>query len=342
MRAPLTTARMALHERLVAPAQESTLEPEGDLPPYLESFLAHVRLLVGVPFEYLVPDERLLPPESIRFFYVDRSWTDRLVDGAIAVGQIGSREEAHYQARATSLGQLLDQSERMVRPMQRGMEFPDAKKLSDADHDQGTLVTGFVLRSSAVKGWPHMDVRAYDAPVKEPYKSADPTVVSHQLKLLRLELLAPSVMIALFEGEPQMVILEEPHHGIQFGVRHLGSSLAVPLRTPTGEQVRVGDDAVPVPVPVRSRHADIVRVAALQTALQTAQAAHPTAIQQTGAGAFAISVLDPPWRQHFEGTVDHADTGAVDPDSRFPAFHVTAVLQQGIVLSTVKTVLGVV
>ncbi|MEZ4466479.1 MAG: hypothetical protein R3F43_19015 [bacterium] len=34
---------------------------------------------------------RLLPDESIRFFYLDRSWTDRLVDGAMAVGQIGTR-----------------------------------------------------------------------------------------------------------------------------------------------------------------------------------------------------------------------------------------------------------
>ena len=100
MREPATTARLALHARLTHPDQLAPLQPEGDLPPYLESFLAHLRLLVGVPFEYLVPDDRLLPPESIRFFYLDRSWADRLVDGAAAVGQIGSREEAHYQARA--------------------------------------------------------------------------------------------------------------------------------------------------------------------------------------------------------------------------------------------------
>ncbi len=114
MRVPATTARLALHARLTHPAQEAPLQPEGDLPPYMESFLAHLRLLVGVPFEYLVPDDRMLPPESIRFFYLDRSWTDRVVDGAVAVGQIGSREEAHYQARAAVMSQRLDQSERMV------------------------------------------------------------------------------------------------------------------------------------------------------------------------------------------------------------------------------------
>ncbi|NTW42633.1 MAG: hypothetical protein HGA44_22635, partial [Cellulomonadaceae bacterium] len=241
---------------------------------------------------------------------------------------------------AAVLTQLLDQSERMVRPLQRGTSFVTAKAASDADEEQGTLVTGFVLRSSAVKGWPHMDVRAYDRPIAEPYRAAAPEVVAHQLKLLRLELLAPSVMIALFEGEPQMVILEEPHHGVQFGVRHRGSGLAVPLRDGTGQQVRVNNDAVPVTVPVRRAHSDVVRVAALRDALTAARATHPTAVQQTGAGAFAISVLDPPWRQHFEGTEDHADTGSVVGTRIF--VDVSMTVQNAIVLTSVKTLLGVV
>jgi hypothetical protein len=338
MRIPVTTSRAVLHERLTHPAQEATLQPEGDLPPYMESFLAHLRCLVGVPFEYLVPDERLLPTESIRFFYLDRSWTDRLVDGAVAVGQIGSREEAHYQARASVVAQLLDQSERMVRPLQRGEDFVTAKQESDANTKDATVVTGFVLRSSAVRGWPHMDVRAYDAVLQEPFTAGDTQVVSHQLPLLRLEVLSPSVLIGLFEGEPRMVILEEPHHGVQFGVRHRGTALAVPLRDPTGHQVLVNNDAVPVTVPTRSAHRDVVRVAALRDALQTARAAHPQAVNQTGAAAFAISVLDPPWRQHFEGTEDHADTG--EPVDR-TFVNVTDIVQQAGLLTNVKLILGV-
>jgi hypothetical protein len=339
MRPPATTARKALYTRLKDPAQSSTLQPDGDLPPYMESFLAHLRLLVGVPFEYLLPDDRMLPPESIRFFYLDRSWTDRLVDGAVAVGQIGSREEAHYQARGQFLGQLLDQSERMVRPLQRGTDFVAAKQSSDADARQAQPVTGFVLRSSAVKQWPHMDVRAYDVTIAEPYETSSANAIAHQLKLLRLELLAPSLMIALFEREPAMVILEEPHHGVQFGIRHRGSQIVVPLRDGTGNQILQNTNAVPIQVPMRHRHHDVVRVKALRDALQAARAAHPAAVNQTGAGAFAISVLDPPWRQHFEGTVDNADTGA--PDRTLVYVNVTAAVQTQIVLSTVKTVLGV-
>lgn len=339
MRIPATTARQTLFTRLKDPAQTSQLQPDGDLPPYLESFLAHLRLLVGVPMEYLIPDDRLLPPESIRFFYLDRSWTDRLVDGAIAVGQIGSREQAHYQQRGTLLAQILDQSERMVRPLQRGTDYVAAKGEADTDDRPAQLITGFVLRSSAVRQWPHMDVRAYDRIIAEPYAAADPQVVGHQLKLLRLELLAPSLMIALFEDEPEMVILEEPHHGVQFGVRHTGSATVLPLRDGTGHQILVNNNAVPVSVPTRSRHSDVIRVAALRDALQDARAGHPTAVDQTGAGAFAISVLDPPWRQHFQGTVDNADTGAPDTSLGRSFILVTQLVQQPIVLTSVKTVL---
>jgi hypothetical protein len=334
----VTTSRAVLHARLTHPAQKASLQPESDLPPYMESFLAHLRCLVGVPFEYLVPDERLLPTESIRFFYLDRSWADRLVDGAVAVGQIGSREAAHYQARASVLAQLLDQSERMVRPLQRGEDFVAAKRRSDANARDADVITGLVLRSSAVRGWPHMDIRAYDSTIQEPFTASDPHVVQHQLRLLRLEVLSPSVLIALFEGEPQMVILEEPHHGVQFGVRHRGSGLAVPLRDPTGQQVLVNNDSVRVAVPTRSAHRDVVRVAALRDALQAARAAHPQAIAQNGAAAFAISVLDPPWRQHFEGTDDHADTG--EPRDR-SFVNVTNIVQRAGLLSNVKLIMGV-
>jgi hypothetical protein len=64
MRPPAVTGRLALHDRISAAGDAGTDEA---LPPYMESFLAHIRMLVGVPFEYLIPDDRLLPPESIRF-----------------------------------------------------------------------------------------------------------------------------------------------------------------------------------------------------------------------------------------------------------------------------------
>ena len=103
MRTPWIQASAALKERLRRPIQLDTTEPESEMPPYMELFLSHLRLLVGVPFDYLVPDERLLPDESIRFFYIDRSWTDRLLDGAIAVGKIGDASNCDHHVEQCHL-----------------------------------------------------------------------------------------------------------------------------------------------------------------------------------------------------------------------------------------------
>src|SRR5215469_12437256 len=118
MRPAWITGAATLQARMSNPIQVAAPVPESEMPPYMESFLAHLRLLVGIPFDYLVPDERLLPDESIRFFYVDRSWTDRLVDGAIAVGKIGTREQAHHQGHAPAVNQQVDLTERVVRVIQ--------------------------------------------------------------------------------------------------------------------------------------------------------------------------------------------------------------------------------
>jgi len=308
MRTAWIQSSEALRERMINPAQVADTQPEAGMPPYMESFLAHLRLLIGVPFNYLVPDERLLPDESIRFFYIDRSWTDRLVDGAIAVGKIGTREQAHHQAHAPAVNQQLDQTERIVRNLQRARgSFPALKTSNDANPAAAGTITGFLLRSQAVSGWPGMDVRAYSQDIPEPLDMADPKVQALQLTTLRLELLSPSVMLALFQGVPQLVILEEPHHGVQFGV-HLNGDYRVYLRDATGHQVTAGGNPVEVEVPVRAANNRVVHVTELRRRLYQDQATYPTAVQQTGSASFAISVLNPPWRQRFEGSVDEAGT----------------------------------
>jgi hypothetical protein len=180
-------------------------------------------------------------------------------------------------------------------------------------------------------------VRAYSETIDEPYETASAAAMKLQLTPLRIELLAPSVMIALFAGEPQMVILEEPHHGVQFGVRHIGQKIKVPLRDGKGSQLRDGDRSIPVDVPMRARHGDVVRVKALRDALTAARAAHPTAVEQTGAASFAIAVLDPPWRQHFEGTEDHAQTGDSGFIDRLRFVEVAQSVREGSLLLSVKS-----
>ena len=224
MRVPLITGQELLRQRIVAKEQVPEDSPVAGMPPYMESFLAHVRMLVGVPFEYLIPHPDLLPDESIRFFYLDRSWADRMVDGANAVGQIGI-------ARTGPLS-------RRTRPTCRSNSISasawcascSAKRIStrpsrrSATGGAAGVVTGLVLRSAAVSGWPGMDVRAYKTDLPEPLDTSAPASTAAQLKPLRIERISPAVLIALFDGEPSLVILEEPHHGIRFGVRADGAN----------------------------------------------------------------------------------------------------------------------
>ena len=57
------------------------------MPDSLTKWLGKLALLTGVPFNYLVPDERMLPLESIRFFYLDPNWVAALSDGAFSIGR---------------------------------------------------------------------------------------------------------------------------------------------------------------------------------------------------------------------------------------------------------------
>src|SRR3954447_18760906 len=64
-------------------------------PPFPDSagrWLARLCLLGGLPFDHLVPDARMLPPESMRFFFVDQNWLDALVDGALSIGATADQE----------------------------------------------------------------------------------------------------------------------------------------------------------------------------------------------------------------------------------------------------------
>ena len=73
-------------------ALDSTTVREGVVAPPLPtasvtSFLGRLSLLHGVPFAYLVADEKLLPARSLKLFLIDPQWINALVGGALSVGR---------------------------------------------------------------------------------------------------------------------------------------------------------------------------------------------------------------------------------------------------------------
>jgi hypothetical protein len=152
------------------------------LPAALQVWLAELCLLRNVPFVYLVPDERMLPPESVRFFYVDRNWLDRLVDGALAAGAIGT----------------VDQD------LARDVIAHVRKTVDDASGIGANAVTGMLLRSVVVRRWPRMEVRA--------------TKHNQAVTALRHVRLADNILLVLWRGVPDKLELVEPQEGTQYGV----------------------------------------------------------------------------------------------------------------------------
>lgn len=205
-------ALSALHQG-IGTLTPGTSEPDPyfgprHVPLELREWLARLRLLEGVPFTYLVSDSVLLPPETIRFFYLDRNWTDALIQGALSVGTVNSADRAQLEKLYRTVRDEIDEHERRVR-------MPGSEEVAQGP---AATITGFLLRSRAVSGWPGLHVRAYkNARVAD--EEVPPPSHPDRIKLLRLERLAPAVLLALFDGVPELVHVEEPRQGVQFGVK---------------------------------------------------------------------------------------------------------------------------
>ncbi|MDQ3919064.1 MAG: hypothetical protein M3348_11360, partial [Acidobacteriota bacterium] len=104
---PAAAARRSVihpREALAVPgAAQAITESLQDVLDSIAAWLANLSLLYPVPFSHLVPDPRMLPVESIRFFYVDQGWIDALLAGALSIAIHGSVDLALLSAVRTHL-----------------------------------------------------------------------------------------------------------------------------------------------------------------------------------------------------------------------------------------------
>lgn len=272
------------------------------LPAELVELVVRLRVLESVPFEYLVPDEALLPAESIRFFYLDRNWTDALVQGLLSVSAATTRDRIDLAGRWAAVRDEVDRAEHNARAARTG-----AASVRGA----AETVTGLLVRSRAISGWPGVQVRAYRRTAPE--AANDPMSGLDEMRLLRLERLAPAVLLALIDGVPDQVHLEEPRAGIQFGFdQEPGAGpITVALKDPaTGKRVqRTGRD-VTAPVPFRKDAPGVVAVKRLADALLAADTEDLLGTT-LGSAEYALQMLQLPYRQVFGETVDEPSFDAM-------------------------------
>ncbi|EAP97831.1 hypothetical protein JNB_12743 [Janibacter sp. HTCC2649] len=266
----------------------------GAIPAELRRWLVRLRLLEGVPFANLVADTELLPEESIRWFYLDRRWTDAIVQGALSAGTVNSDDRVQLTAQYDAVRDELDVEERNARREPGSPRFAGSVE----------AVSGFILRSRAVSGWPGLHVRAFSVDPAEADDATYPEVDPRRMRLLRMERLAPAVLLVLFDGVPAVVHIEEPRQGVQFGfdVTPSGSQLTATFQP---RDRNTFEDLKPlatqrVTVPFRADGAaGVVDIQAIEKELALPK--HPN----TGAGdgldsaEYALQLIRFPWRQVF-------------------------------------------
>ncbi|MCP4562445.1 MAG: hypothetical protein GY837_18145 [Bosea sp.] len=223
-----------------APLQPAASSPTAPPPAMVSEWLARLRLLKGVPFPHLVPDEAMLPPESVRFFQLDFNWIDCLADGAYSLGRFTTGDRVHDEDLA---GGVQDATAEAARALAR----------SEAATGPLEEVSGLLLRSRAVSFWPGMEIEGRS-------RSGE------RLQVLRFEALSPTVLIALFEGTAEEIDLHEPPEAIHFGVD---------LKVHGGEVSKLlRGAAATVPVSFRGE-GRVLKIDELATAIKTALRSGP-------------------------------------------------------------------
>ncbi len=280
--------------RLPQAAGEPATKP---LPAYVTHALARYRLLHDIPFAYLVPDMRLLPLESVRFFTLDPEWLDALSEGALQAGGNGSRERRRAESAAPAAKIAAQNAMGQVRQVGLGRLVVDATMLRRSTTAGPAVVSGMLLHSALVSGWPGLKLWAWrsdlaaDVPLGVDAGELAATRPELVVPLLRLERLSPSLLLVLFDGVPRLVWLEEPHDAVQFGLDESGTGHRVALRDQQGRDVGKF-----VAVPMRTGSArGVVDVTALAAAVDQAL---PLG-KPRGSAALALQLLQAPSRQRF-------------------------------------------
>lgn len=197
------------HARYVAQEEHTAMHPhlpfsttaskgKNELPDALKKWFDQLWSLEGIPYNYLIPDERMLPPESIRFFYIDQYWMDCLIHGAFSIGA-GAGKNHHVPKNGQDGENGTKKSKHPI------SEYSDTSQ----------KITGFLLKSEVVAGWPGLEIEAIDES-------------EQKLGMLRRQL-SPNVLLCLFEGDITQIDFHLKPESFHFGFHQEEENGAIKL-----------------------------------------------------------------------------------------------------------------
>ncbi|MFN8397074.1 MAG: hypothetical protein U0176_20795 [Bacteroidia bacterium] len=178
------------------------------------AWLAELQLLCKLPFHHLVPDQRMLPPNTVRFFYIDQSWLDSLLDGVKSVGVQGSQDTLFYQAMR---GVIDDAVQQEMNAYMGGISGTSTGDRLDGGTKEA--MSGMLIRSAVVGHYPNLQIVG--------------TKGTTELKILRKERLSDTVMLVIWLDLPTNVVISEPQSGLATGA----DAGRIVLRITSGNQL---------------------------------------------------------------------------------------------------------
>jgi len=168
----------------------------GSLPytEFIQSWFKELALLNNVPFQYLVPYEDMLPVESIRFFQVDPIWIECLLDGAFSMGRVIKTDAENDQEQSIC-------------------------------HHPFPNMSGFLLRSFVVRGWPDLIIEGKDS-------------AGNALNIIRKVNLSEDLLMVLFDQEIKEVSIRTKPETLHFGFKDDGKKLTKELKGSDGKEIK--------------------------------------------------------------------------------------------------------
>jgi hypothetical protein len=158
-------------------------------------------LLNDIPFQNIIADTRLAPQESLRFFYVDPSWIDAMIDGVLSVGNNTSLDLMFTEIMAAVTKVAGAGIAATIRAGLLGIE-PDSK--AGVLPDPNNLMAGVLFRSAIVSDWPGMHV----------ITSKNGMVLTP----IRFEKIGADTILIIYSSIPDKIIIQQPSQALEFGV----------------------------------------------------------------------------------------------------------------------------
>jgi hypothetical protein len=270
---------------------------EPAIPATVQNWLGEAMLLYGVPFSYLVPDEAMLPAESIRFFYLNPEWLNFLLQGACSVGRTSETDELADQFLRTcffkvseKLAIALRSNAKHEADVRRTEEGADAKPavrptVSDVVADTSPTLnwplSGYLMRSAAVESWVGLEAMASSNGVP--------------LQILRMDRLAPEILLCIYNGKVTEIELKQPPEAVHFGAATKADGYEkVGLRKIRGDIAVLGD---PLPgdgtlVPIRGQR--VVHVNELADAIKKRLGDQLASGDSLTSAEFAVQMIESP------------------------------------------------